>query len=274
VGDAAGQLPHRLHLLRLGELGLQVLAFGRIQGVDDDPRRAARAILAAAQMQLDDRIVVGRQMGLEGCPLLDAVDEPGQLRRRRFAVLLGDDRQQREPGPGRCLGLDQTAERLIALADLAFGVDPGDADRREIEKAVEAFLELAQFFDRVVVAGKVDDGAADVGLAGATPALGDTDAAAGLAFAAGQEVTAGGFLLARRQRLKRRFQDIGQGDPTVANFLVSVAQPAGQSGIGGQDAAVRVAPEQPDRRIVGQVDDRFVGDRAGAIALLGAEESA
>src|SRR5438093_7939336 len=65
MGDAPGKLTHSLHLLRLGELGLQPLLFGKVDDVADragkdatfvlKPREADRghSLIAATDLYLD-----------------------------------------------------------------------------------------------------------------------------------------------------------------------------------------------------------------------------
>ncbi len=43
--DAAGELSHRLHLLRLREVGFQRALFGRLQQVNDRDFRIARILV-------------------------------------------------------------------------------------------------------------------------------------------------------------------------------------------------------------------------------------
>src|SRR3546814_1398096 len=58
VGDAAGELADRLHLLRLDELALEVLLLGRIDEMDDEAGQGAVAALGAVHEERADRPLV------------------------------------------------------------------------------------------------------------------------------------------------------------------------------------------------------------------------
>ena len=49
VRDAAGELAHRLHLLALRELRLELVLVGHVEGVDVDAARASRRLSSDAE---------------------------------------------------------------------------------------------------------------------------------------------------------------------------------------------------------------------------------
>jgi hypothetical protein len=105
-------------------------------------------------------------------------------------------------------------------------------------------------------------------------ALGDVNTTAGAAIGTDQHVDSGRLVLARGQRLKRCFKDVGQGDPAVAKLGFGAAQPTGQGVVGGQYPAGLVAQEQPDRRVVGKADGGVIGRPAIIAILIVTKESA
>ena len=145
VGDAAGELAHRLDLLRMGELQLEPLLLG---GVDQEGAQAGR--LAAGLVAPR-----GRQDG-------DAPGAAGELdieRRRRRGV--GGGARQLVVGGGAVDGMDQLGERAafddrrqdafghgaegaVALLDAAGGIEQHDAERRLVDEAAQPLLRLLQ----------------------------------------------------------------------------------------------------------------------------------
>ncbi len=60
MGDAAGQLAHRLHFLRLGELRLEIAVFRGIDEVNDQPGNLA-VLEGRADEQLGDQVAPSLQ---------------------------------------------------------------------------------------------------------------------------------------------------------------------------------------------------------------------
>ena len=136
---AAGELADRLHLLRLGELRLDLLLLG---GVDEMQDEAALAVAAHRQRggfpvpkaQLD------RPRGQR------AVGRLGELGRDLGALGIGQEAHQRLADERRGLGAEECAERRIRLRKAPIAVNQRDADRSVSEEPLEALLRPAQRF--------------------------------------------------------------------------------------------------------------------------------
>ncbi len=141
VRHAAGELAHRLHLLRLGELRLEALLIGGVDEMQDEAG-IARAEAAdehggaagarTAQPDLDRRRGRAPFAGVvEACGderALGRIDEADEV--------LADELAMPEP--------EQLAQRAVRLLEPAVAADERDADRSVGEKAAIALARQAQ----------------------------------------------------------------------------------------------------------------------------------
>src|SRR5262245_50598952 len=65
MGDAAGELAHRLHLLRLGELRLEPLLFGQIDDMADRSGNDAALIFEPSEADRGDGLVAAANLHLD-----------------------------------------------------------------------------------------------------------------------------------------------------------------------------------------------------------------
>ena len=146
VRDAAGELADRLHLLRLGELHLEVLLLGDVDEMQDQPAvAAARGSVEPARgrpPRLLSRAALEAHLDRPG--MRRAVGRGGELDRDLAAVLLVDEADQRLADQILRPGAEQFAERAVRLLEPAEAVDQRDADRRVGEEALEALARQPQ----------------------------------------------------------------------------------------------------------------------------------
>jgi hypothetical protein len=141
VGDAAGELADRLHLLRLGELHLELLALGDVDEVGDPAGALARRLLAPRYIECGAALaLLALEPHVERRALLAAGDDGVEPFVDVGAILLGDEFQELVADEAVDLAGDHGAEGGVAFLQAAVVVDEGDADRRLLEEALEALL--------------------------------------------------------------------------------------------------------------------------------------
>ena len=80
VGDAAGQLSHRLHFLRLGEFDFEVFLFGSVDQIDDETGRRFAAVKAFHRRNVGKgNLRPFDQRQLHGSGFLDAASDVVQF---------------------------------------------------------------------------------------------------------------------------------------------------------------------------------------------------
>jgi hypothetical protein len=135
VGNAARQLAHRLHFLRLRELQFQILLLGHVHHVGNEP------FFLVTERLYEQLALTVRQ-----------VAQPHIHRRRRVAQGGGTDaiRHFRRVAIGENIGQRQTliifvgrqqlSEQLVVVMEPPFLIQNGDGQRRLGEVAVKAFF--------------------------------------------------------------------------------------------------------------------------------------
>ncbi len=155
VRHAAGELAHRLHLLGLGELGLQVLLLRRVDEVQDEAGLVVLLPVEAAQVDVGgalaraleadaDRPRVGGALGGDG-------EAPGHV----AGVGLGEELHQLAPEEARRRHAEELAQRPVRLLEAAVAVEERDAGGGVGEEALEALARLAQRLFPLVLAGEI-----------------------------------------------------------------------------------------------------------------------
>ena len=134
--DAAGQLPHRLHLLALRELNLQCPLFGRVDRVGD--RRFARVLRVRDGVQIDAPAALTRP----GKGYVDGIDQAlagnGGLQglAQILPVTLVHERLELDLPASRIrIGAEHARESCVGGADRAVSVDGRDGEGRGLEDA-------------------------------------------------------------------------------------------------------------------------------------------
>ena len=140
VRDAAGQLADRLHLLRLGELELQVLLFRGVDKVGDKAAGFSGPIRHTGHEHRADGIARASETDLERClgSARFVLIPSGELRADRLAILFVDQVEERNSGQALGLRADKGAESAIAFGQPAARIEQRDTDRRFEEKPLEA----------------------------------------------------------------------------------------------------------------------------------------
>ena len=150
VGDAAGELADRLHLLALRELLLERALLGDVEGVDDHRVAAVGAVLDGVDVE------AGAPLALAGDRHVDRRDDAGPPRRRierrgdRRAVGLRDEIDQLPATVPPSPRLPNRRRKAALVRPIrAAPVDRGDGDRRVVEEAGEADLGGAERLRRL-----------------------------------------------------------------------------------------------------------------------------
>ncbi len=159
MGDAAGQLSHRLQLLGLGELGFEAAMLGGVEKMQDDPRGLAFGILQRRDVKRPGAVLAFGQGDIDHLvghrALGGGAEPPGQL----GALVLANQLHHRAARQVAAACRD-AAKGGVALNDHAVTVENGDARRRILEKLAEAVFRRRQdLLEFAFCAQVADDGA-------------------------------------------------------------------------------------------------------------------
>ncbi len=259
VGDAAGELADRLHLLGLDELGLEGLELG---GVGEDGEERGRAVEHGAgegDLQ-EDLLAVGGAAGDLGAAEGAALGGVGEALGDRAAEALD---QLGEVGAGAGAVAEELAGGLVGVGEPARGLESGEGDREFLEEVVG---DEAGYF------GAVEGHEQDVAIA---VVVGDDHRADRLSGAC-QHVNAVG---AERRvgedagNLGRAVGEGRRGGIGVEDATLGVEAQPGDVGMGeaggglGRGGAALEAPEQRPRAHAGDGDAATVGGVLGGDAV-------
>ncbi len=143
MGDAAGQLAHRLHLLRLPQLGPEALLLRHVLDHGDGQRVRLGAQQPCRDLHGHDVVGLGPEPVLAG-------SGRGLLKQLRQAVRqLGAIVRMRHVGERAFVQLEdrvteQATERGVHAGEAQVGRENGHADRRAVEYGTQLRLVLAQ----------------------------------------------------------------------------------------------------------------------------------
>ena len=284
VGDAAGELADRLHLLALDEALLQRALFGGVEGEDgrvrafvalgiggrrDEEPRRARRLAREGEIDRGDVAFAGARRGERFSERgVVAFGDPRVERRSRFARRRLQ-RRRRESGEG-----------AVGAQHAAVGRDRSDRHRRRVEEAGEAHFGGAQVFAGVLARGAVErQRARRAGQAGA----GEGDA---VQQPHRQKLTAAA-LEVDVEPLRRHFagtagddaeqrravagDDVGEFELSGGELGDIVVEPVGERRVHVDDRAVRIGGEEAGRRVVEIVDRvlQILEEALVALALAG-----
>ncbi len=132
VGDAAGELADRLHLLALDELGLEGLELGGV-GEDREQRRGAVEHGAGEGDLQEHLLAVGGAAGDLGAAEGAALDRVGEALGDRAAEALD---QIGEADAGRGALAEELAGGGVGVGQPAIGLEAGDRHRQLVEEVV------------------------------------------------------------------------------------------------------------------------------------------
>ncbi len=266
VGDAAGELADRLHLLALREVLLQRALLGgverehdgagafvamRVRGGDEEARRAGALAL--------QRDVDGRDVAL-------AFARCGDRLTQRRAIALGDaaiDRGTAFAGARLQRKRSEPCEGAVGAQDDALQVDRGDRHRRRIEESREANFGGAQIlalvFARRAVEHQRARGAGQPG-AGKGDAMQQTHRQELALPALEIDVEAFGRHFSgsagddAQQRRAVGGDDIGKLELSSRELRDIIIEPIGEGGVHMRDRAVGFGGEKARRRVIEIVD--------------------
>src|SRR5215216_7040821 len=123
MGDAARQLSDRLHLLRLGELGLECALLGGFDGINDGRLAVALVLLDRGNIEPRRAAALAGKRGIDRSDIALTVGRPGDRYFEPAAVALGHDAEDRSALGRDRLALDhaleEPGERRIGALDLA-----------------------------------------------------------------------------------------------------------------------------------------------------------
>jgi hypothetical protein len=245
---SAGELAHRLHLLTLGKLDLEVLLLGRVDHVHEQARRAA--IAEAACEKLRDTFDRPDQAHLDRRPTAATAAHLGQTLAHLRPVLLAHQADKGPPGAGAEIGRDRT-ESNVGLDHAVVGVEHHDADRRVIEEVAELLLGAAQrVLQRKLRIERADDTMQMLDPIGRRhPRQCNAHRHAGT----GRRLHLGGEgcseLVVSRMI---GHQTIGQGE-RADDAVARAAQHGFESGVDHAEPAAGIGDEQPERRGVDEL---------------------
>ena len=263
VRHAAGELSDRLHLLRLGELDLEVLLVGDVDEVQHET--AVAAVAAAKARQKDDArlIPVALEPHIDPAGGRRAIRRRGELGHDLAPVVIVDKADQRLPNHIRRRRAEQLAERPVRLLQPALAIDQRDTNRRVGEEPLKAFARQTQrrlpFALRRQIADDrpgtqfrpgTNDALSDPGLQDVPVPAAQRHLAALLALAASLKRIKPGGLVGRRRR-----QEIMQPRAACDDFRRCAAEPLRERLIDEQKPAVAIDRVEADRRVIEKIDE-------------------
>ena len=240
MGDAAGQLPHRLHLLRLDELLLQRLLGTDVQHIDDAGGAFFAQMHPAGPGGKEAQSQCGR--GLEpklGAGAIAAGEDLGKIRPSAVVIRRPVDQFEQILAENIFLfGLagDQFGKDRIGFLHPAFGSEGGDTDRGIVDETAEAFGRFRQSLDRTDDFPQVDDKAAPGGRARTAALQYHFDRETLLV----EGLQLGTVTVVADVGMGGRAEDLVDGQAGWLEVLQPAAQPIGQGGIHRRDRAARV----------------------------------
>ena len=263
VGDAAGELADRLHLLLLAHLLLQRPLLGDVDDVDDHRLAAAGA--------LGDRIdeEAPRALALAGERRVDRRDDAGAVggggeRGGEVGLVLVGDQIGERARAVRSDAREHAQERRVGAPDAALAVDRRDGDGRVVEEAGEAHLGRAQRFRHLLAGRAVEHhraGGAGRAVDGHRHAVEQAHRQALAVGAHEVEIDDGGavaHLVVGRRRGEQRdavaLDDVGELERAGVEARQVDAQPFGERRVHVDDAPVGLGREEAGRRVVEIVD--------------------
>ena len=139
VGDAAGELAHRLHLLALGDLHFEHALLGGLDGVDDRRLVLAFRLLDGAQIEAGAARLVALEGDVHGHDLALPRDRGVEGFAQGLLALAPDQGFERQLLQWRLVerAIEETQEGGIGGTDGARPVHGGDGDGGGMEQARE-----------------------------------------------------------------------------------------------------------------------------------------
>ena len=279
--DAAGELADELHLLLLGDLGLQLALRGGLERIDDGGFLVALGLFDRGDVEARETLVAG----LAGERRIDRRDVALAERRlrdrgiERRPVARGGDRADRAIALPAQHGMEQPREQRIGAHDAAVAIDGRDRHRRVVEEPHEADLGGALRIG-AVVAGAIEHQRAR----GAGPAVGaerepveqanrQRAAVAGLQIEVehlGPDLAGCGAQRGQQRRAVAG-DEVGQFEAAGADLGEVLVEPVGERGVEVDDVAFAIDGKEPGRRVIEIVDRvlQFLKDILLPLALAG-----
>ena len=262
VGDAAGQLADRFHLLGLVALVLGDALAGGVEHVDDRGLGLAVVLLDRRDVEAAPALVGAAEGCLDRRNLALASGRALDRGIQRLAVAFGDDGQDRA-----ALGVlegcrEQAGKQRIGARDLSGLVDRGDRHRRRLEEAHEAHFGRARRIGGAALRAVENQRARRARRAvGAERDLveqahGQRAARAGLEVEVhhlGLHLAGSGAERGEKGRPAAR-DDVGQHQPAGADLGEIMIEPGGERGVDVADVALAIDREEAGRRVVEVVD--------------------
>ena len=148
VRDPAGELAHRLHLLRLGELRLERPLLGHLHRIDDRHLAVALALLDRRHVEARRAAAGAGERRIDRGDVALPVGRLGDRALEPAAVALGNGGEDRATLGGNRIALEhaleQPGERRVGARDPPGLVDRRDRHRRIVEEAHEPHFGGAQ----------------------------------------------------------------------------------------------------------------------------------